>query len=127
MPGDAIVGVIRTGRPVSVHRAECGVLTRSGNEVSRTMPLAWNEEGAPSRVSARLVVSTLNKPGSLGSISTVVGKQGGNITDVRIGRRATDIYEMLLDVEVESLDHLRRVQAALRATPCVTAVERGHA
>ena len=127
VPGDAIVGVIRTGRPVSVHRAECGVLTRSGNEVSRTMPLAWNEEGAPSRVSARLVVSTLNKPGSLGSISTVVGKQGGNITDVRIGRRATDIYEMLLDVEVESLDHLRRVQAALRATPCVTAVERGHA
>ena len=125
VPGDAIVGVIRTGRPVSVHRAECGVLTRSGHEVSRTMPLAWNEEGAPTRVSARLVVSTLNKPGSLGSISTVVGKQGGNITDVRIGRRATDIYEMLLDVEVESLDHLRRVQAALRATPCVTAVERG--
>ena len=52
-------------------------------------------------------VSTLNKPGSLGSISTVVGKQGGNITDVRIGRRATDIYEMLLDVEVESLDPFR--------------------
>ena len=92
-------------------------------------PCRWRgtRRAHPSRVSARLVVSTLNKPGSLGSISTVVGKQGGNITDVRIGRRATDIYEMLLDVEVESLDHLRRVQAALRATPCVTAVERGHA
>ena len=75
-------------------------------------------------MSARLSVTTLNRPGSLGSISTVVGKQGGNIVDLKIGRRTPDIYELMLDVEVDSLDQLLRVQAALRATTCVTSVER---
>jgi guanosine-3',5'-bis(diphosphate) 3'-pyrophosphohydrolase len=124
VPGDAIVGVIRTGRPVSLHRAECTVLGRTKLHNHRLLDLAWNEHETLPKVSARLSVTTLNRPGSLGSISTVVGKQGGNIVDLKIGRRTPEIYELLLDVEVDSLDQLMRVQAALRATACVTSVER---
>jgi GTP pyrophosphokinase len=132
VPGDAVVGLVRTGRPISVHRAECRVLARSTQGEGRALDLAWNYQGGvggggAARVSARLAVSTVNRPGSLGSVTTVIGKQGGNIVDVRVGRRTADLYEMLLDVEVESVDHLLRVQAALRATPCVTAVERNRA
>lgn len=124
VPGDAIVGVIRTGRPVSIHRRECTVLARTQLPGHRIADLAWNSREAPPKVSARLTVMSLNRPGSLGSISTVIGKQGANIVDVKIGRRSADVYEMLLDVEVDSLDQLLRVQAALRATTCVTSVER---
>ena len=76
------------------------------------------------KVTARLSVMALNRPGSLGSISTVVGKQGANIVDLKIGRRTPELYELLLDVEVDGLEQLARVQAALRATACVTSVER---
>ncbi|MFO1072193.1 MAG: bifunctional (p)ppGpp synthetase/guanosine-3',5'-bis(diphosphate) 3'-pyrophosphohydrolase [Geminicoccaceae bacterium] len=124
VPGDPIVGLIRTGRPVSLHRIECAVLRRTKQPEHRLLDLGWNEQELPPKVSARLSVTTLNRPGSLGSISTVVGKQGGNIVDLKIGRRTTEIYELTLDIEVESLDQLLRVQAALRATTCVTAVER---
>ena len=124
VPGDAIVGLIRTGRPVSVHRAECSVLTRTKLADNRLLSLGWNHAEALPKVSARLSVTTMNRPGSLGSISTVVGKQGANIVDLKIGRRTPDIYELLLDVEVASVDQLQRVQAALRATSCVTSVER---
>ena len=48
----------------------------------------------------------MNRPGSLGSISTVVGKQGANIVDLKIGRRTPEIYELLLDVEVGSVEQL---------------------
>jgi GTP pyrophosphokinase len=71
-----------------------------------------------------LSVTTLNRPGSLGSVSTVVGKQGGNIVDLKIGRRTPELYEILLDIEVDDVEQLTRVQAALRATACVTSVER---
>ena len=54
---------------------------------------------------------TLNQPGSLGSLSTAIGRQGGNITDVRFGAKSPDLYEIILDVEVEDLDHLDRVVA----------------
>ena len=124
VPGDPIVGLIRTGRPVTVHRAECPVLGRANLDEQRLLHLDWNTGEALPTVSARLSVTTMNRPGSLGSISTVVGKQGGNIVDLKIGRRTPEIYELLLDVEVGSIDQLQRVQAALRATSCVTSVER---
>ena len=124
VPGDPIVGLVRTGRPVSVHRAECSILTRNPLPEHRLLDLGWNADEILPKVSARLSVTTMNRPGSLGAISTVVGKQGANIVDLKIGRRTPEIYELLLDVEVDGLDQLVRVQAALRATACVTSVER---
>jgi hypothetical protein len=124
---------VRTGRPVSVHRAECRVLARSTQGEGRAVELGWNQQGGggpggQARVSARLAVSTVNRPGSLGSVTTVIGKQGANIVDVRVGRRTADLFEMLLDVEVESLDHLQRVQGAPardpRASPRSSAIAR---
>jgi GTP pyrophosphokinase len=124
VPGDPIVGVVRTGRGVTVHRSECGTLGRRRADPERWLDLGWNPEAAESKGTARLQVMTLNQPGSLGSLSTAIGRQGGNITDVRFGARSPDLYEIILDVEVEDLDHLDRVVAGLRATPVVTYVER---
>ena len=124
VPGDAIAGLIRTGRPVSVHRAECAVLTRTQAPQHRLLDLGWNDSQILPKVAARLSVMTMNRPGSLGSISTVVGKQEPNIVDLKIGRRTPELYELLLDVEVDGLEQLVKVQAALRATACVTSVER---
>ena len=124
MPGDAIAGLIRTGRPVKIHRVECAVLARTKAPQHRLLDLAWNAAQVPPKVAARLSVMTMNRPGSLGSISTVVGKQGANIVDLKIGRRTPELYELLLDVEVDGREQLARVQAALRATACVTSVER---
>jgi GTP diphosphokinase / guanosine-3',5'-bis(diphosphate) 3'-diphosphatase len=43
---------------------------------------------------------------------------------VRFGSRSPDLYEIVLDIEVEDRDHLERIVASLRATPVVTLVER---
>ncbi len=58
-----------------------------------------------------------NEPGSLGSLTTVIGKNGGNITNLKITNRSTDFFEMLVDVEVADVKHLTNIIAALRATP----------
>ena len=70
MPGDAIVGVVRTGRGITIHRSECATLARR----SRATPSAgsisgWKSGVAGSKAIARLQVMTLNQPGSLGSLS----------------------------------------------------------
>jgi GTP diphosphokinase / guanosine-3',5'-bis(diphosphate) 3'-diphosphatase len=123
VPGDPIVGVVRTGRAVTIHRSDCRNLGRRSAEADRWLDLGWN--GAHDvKAIARLQVMTMNQPGSLGSLSTVIGKQGGNIIDVRFGARTIDLYEIFLDIEVDDLEHLRRIAASLRATPVVTAVER---
>jgi GTP diphosphokinase / guanosine-3',5'-bis(diphosphate) 3'-diphosphatase len=126
VPGDPILGVVRTGRGVTIHRADCRSLTRNPADADRWLDLAWNPQAA-AKGNARLHVMTMNQPGSLGSLSTVIGKQGGNITDLRFGTRSPDLYEIILDIEVDDLDHLDRIMASLRATPVVTAVERTQA
>ncbi len=65
-----------------------------------------------------------NEPGSLGSLSTVIAKNLGNITNLKITNRSTDFFEMLLDIEVRDVKHLTNIIAALRATPAINSVER---
>jgi GTP diphosphokinase / guanosine-3',5'-bis(diphosphate) 3'-diphosphatase len=126
VPGDPIVGVVRTGRGVTVHRSDCRALARRAADADRWLDLGWNG-GGEAKAIARLQIMTTNEPGSLGSLSTVIGKQGGNITDIRFGARTKDIYEIFIDIEVDDVEHLDRIAASLRATPVVTSVERAQA
>jgi guanosine-3',5'-bis(diphosphate) 3'-pyrophosphohydrolase len=128
IPGDAIVGLVRTGRGITIHRSDCQNLARSaGEEAERWLDLGWNQVASGFKATARLQVLTLNQPGSLGTLSTVIGREGGNITDLRFGARSMDLYEIILDVEVDDREHLDRIMAALRASSVVTAVERAQA
>ncbi len=122
--GDPIIGLVRTGKPVGIHHADCPTLRKIDPAVEHTVDVSWERSTKPLRSATRLVVMALNQPGALGAVSTVIGKQGGNITDVRFGHRAPDLYEIFLDVEVDGLEQLRRVQAALRASSMVSSVER---
>ena len=98
--------MVRTGRGVAIHRSDCRTLTRKPEDADRWLDLGWNPAAKEAKAIARLQIMTTNQPGSLGSLSTVVGKQGGNITDVRFGSRSPDLYEIVLDIEVEDRDHL---------------------
>ncbi len=65
-----------------------------------------------------------NQPGSLGSLTTVIGKNMGNISNLKIVNRSLDFFEIIVDVEVKDLKHLSNIIAALRATPSINSVER---
>ncbi len=122
--GEPIIGLVRTGKPVGIHHADCPSLKRLDEAVERTVDVSWEPRTKALRSPTRLVVMALNEPGALGAISTMIGKQGANIVDVRFGHRSPDVYEIFVDVEVDGLEHLQRVQAALRASAVVSSVER---
>jgi GTP pyrophosphokinase len=57
-------------------------------------------------------------------MSTVIGKNSGNISNLKITSRNTDLFEMLVDIDVRDAKHLTNIIAALRATPMVHQAER---
>jgi GTP pyrophosphokinase len=57
-------------------------------------------------------------------LTTVIGKNNGNIMNLKIVNRSTDFFEILIDVEVKDVKHLTNIIAALRATPAINSVER---
>ena len=127
LPGDRIVGIVTTGKGVTVHTIDCETLERFQDTPERWVDLAWDVVGEADHLLGRLYVVVANEPGSLGSLSTIIGKNKGNISNLKITNRSIDFFEMLIDVEVTDVKHLTNIIAALRATPVITSVERARA
>jgi len=125
LPGDRIVGIVTTGKGVTIHTIDCETLDTFADTPDRWLDVAWDEEGDADHVHlGRVAVTIGNEPGSLGSLTTVIGKSGGNITNLKITNRSQDFFELLVDIEVQSVRHLTNIIAALRATPVINSVER---
>ena len=124
LPGDRIVGIVTTGKGVTIHTIDCDTLENFADTPERWLDVAWSSNEADTIHVGRLNVMIANEPGNLGSLTTVIGKQGGNITNLKITNRSSDFFEMMLDIEVADVKHLTTIIAALRANPVINSVER---
>jgi GTP pyrophosphokinase len=124
LPGERIVGIVTTGKGVTVHTIDCETLEAFQDTPERWIDLAWDVDQDTDPLTGRLQLVVANEPGSLGNLSTIIGKNQGNISNLKITNRSLDFFEMLVDVEVQDAKHLSNIIAALRATPVITSVER---
>jgi GTP diphosphokinase / guanosine-3',5'-bis(diphosphate) 3'-diphosphatase len=124
LPGDRIVGIVTTGRGVTIHTIDCDTLESFAESPERWLDVAWSNGDADAVHVGRLNVTIANEPGNLGSLTTVIGKQGGNISNLKITNRSPDFFEIMIDIEVGDVKHLTTIIAALRANPVINSVER---
>ncbi len=128
LPGDRIVGIVTTGKGVTIHTIDCESLGQFVDQPERWLDLAWDApqdgENDGQAHTGRVVLMVTNEPGSLSALSTVIAKHKGNITNLKITNRTQEFFEMFVDVEVRDVKHLTNIIAALRATPNIHSVER---
>jgi GTP pyrophosphokinase len=125
LPGDRIVGIITTGKGVTIHTIDCATLESFSDAPERWIDVGWDAVGeGEAAYTGRLKITVANQPGSLSSLSTVIARHEGNISNLRIVNRSMDFFDMVIDVEVADVKHLADITAALRATPAINAVER---
>ncbi len=125
LPGDRIVGIVTTGKGVTIHTIDCETLETFADTPERWIDVSWGEgPDSPEAHVGRLEVTISNESGALAALTTVIGKNGGNITNLKITNRTLDFWDMLLDVYVHDTRHLSNIIAALRATPQISSVER---
>ncbi|MGP1396173.1 MAG: RelA/SpoT family protein [Inquilinaceae bacterium] len=125
IPGDRIVGIVTTGKGVTIHTIDCETLESFYEMPERWLDVSWEQDGEGTMDHVgRLHAVIANEPGSLGTLSTVIGKNGGNITNMKITHRSTDFFELLVDIDVADVKHLSNIVAALRATPVISTVDR---
>jgi GTP diphosphokinase / guanosine-3',5'-bis(diphosphate) 3'-diphosphatase len=125
LPGDRIVGIITTGKGVTIHTIDCATLESFSDAPERWIDVGWDAVGeGEAAYTGRLRITVANQPGSLSSLSTVIARHEGNISNLRIVNRSMDFFDMVIDVEVSDVKHLADITAALRATPAINAVER---
>jgi GTP pyrophosphokinase len=124
LPGDRIVGIVTTGKGVTIHTTDCDTLESFADTPERWLDVAWDQaDDGPGHI-GRISVMLGNEPGALGNLTTVIGKNAGNITNLKITNRSNDFFEILVDIEVKDVKHLTNLIAALRAMPSINSVER---
>ena len=125
LPGDRIVGIVTTGKGVTIHTIDCETLESQAETPERWLDVAWEIDSESLDVHvARVYLTVLNEPGSLGNLSTVIAKNEGNISNLKITERSREFFDMVIDIEVRDVKHLTNIIAALRATPVINSVER---
>ncbi len=127
LPGDAIVGIVTTGKGVTVHAKSCQTLESFAATPERFIDIGWEADHPAGLHTGRISVVAANEPGTLASLANAISKHEGSVTNLKITNRQQDFYEILVDVEVRDLRHLSTVIAGLRAARGVTQVERARA
>jgi RelA/SpoT family (p)ppGpp synthetase len=120
IPGDRIVGLRREGEGIEVHTIGCDQLA-SGVDAD-WVDLAWGDESDGG--TARLCIIIKNEPGALAAVAGIMGSNGANIVSLDQLSRDGSFHTFHMDLEVDDVQHLMRILAALRASDFVSSAER---
>jgi GTP pyrophosphokinase len=130
VPGDRIVGIVATGKGVTIHTRDCPTLDSFSATPERFIDVDWDPSALPAGKvkgeghTGRISVIADNDPRAIANVTNAIAKQDGDVVNLRIVHRQADFFEMAIDVEVRDLKQLVNVIASLRAAPGVHQVER---
>jgi RelA/SpoT family (p)ppGpp synthetase len=128
VPGDRIVGILTPGEGITVYPIQSPALKDFEDVPERWLDLRWDvDERTPQRFPARIVLQTVNEPGSLAQVAQIIAEHDGNIDNIRMERSAPDFTSVTIDLEVFDIKHLNSIIAQLRAKDVVANAERVNA
>jgi GTP pyrophosphokinase len=126
VPGDEIVGIVATGKGVTIHTRDCQTLEGFAATPERFIDVGWNMEalGQATLHTARISVIAENEPAALADLTNTLAKHEGAVSNLKIVNRQQDFMEILADVDVRDVGHLFKVIAGLRGMNRIKSVER---
>ena len=90
-----------SGKGVAIHTIDCDTLQQFEETPERWLDVSWSIDGdAPGFHVGRIDLVVVNEPGALGAVTTLIGRNNGNISNLKFTDRAADFFEMRIDVEV---------------------------
>ncbi|MFO0390027.1 MAG: RelA/SpoT family protein [Alphaproteobacteria bacterium] len=124
IPGDRIVGIVTTGKGITIHTMDCETLENYSDAPERWIDVTWDKDATDTRHVGRLRAHVSHEPSALATVTNIIAKENGNINNLKITNRSSDFFEILLDIEVSDLKHLNNIIAGLRSKEVVQSVER---
>lgn len=124
LPGDRIVGIVHTGKGVTIHRIDCEMLENYTSTPERWLDVSWEKESSEAHHVGCIKAVLSHEAGSLATLANTIAKDMGNISNLKILSRSTDFFEILVDIDVRGAKHLSTIIASLRSKSCIHSVER---
>ena len=121
LPGDKVVGFITRGRGVTIHTSDCKNVI--DNDPNRKVEVEWDSK-KEYIYPVRIRIYSEDKKGMLADISSSIASNKANITNARV--ETTDEKKAVgtFEVEIQDLNHLKKVIKGLEKIKGVHRVER---
>ncbi len=125
IPGERIVGILVPGEGITIYPIHSPLLKDHFDHNDRWIDVTWDiDEASKERFPVQIKVTAVNEPGSLAKIAGIIGDKNGNIDKLQMTGRREDYTDMLIDVEVWDLKHLRDILAGVKGLSSVNSVQR---
>lgn len=126
IPGDPIIGIINTGTGVTIHSQICHNLKSFVLSPQRVLDVCWKNEDeiGDMMYASRIRVVVENQTGSLADVTSIIAKKKVNITHIRTTNRSSDVFEVMIDLQVKNLDHIEEILSSLRISRKILEVHR---
>ena len=118
---------------VVVHFAECCMplpnediigIQEKDTGMGSWITTTWKNTEINQLFSGRIKVSVKNEAGSLGKLTTIIGDNDGNITNLNISEKSNDFFDMIFVIELKDLNHLNFIIDKLKEKEIVSDVKR---
>jgi GTP pyrophosphokinase len=124
LPGDNIVGIVHTGKGITIHTADCEILENFSSTPERWVDVSWEKDTHEELHIGRIKALVAHEAGTLATITNIIAKDKSNITNLKVVNRTNDFFEIIVDIEVKGAKHLLNIISGLRSKSCVHSVER---
>ncbi|MDO8990908.1 MAG: bifunctional (p)ppGpp synthetase/guanosine-3',5'-bis(diphosphate) 3'-pyrophosphohydrolase [Sideroxyarcus sp.] len=122
IPGDPIIGVIRSGQGLIVHTHDCPSLRKGRNGSEEWIDVAWDRNiHKLFEVSIKLIVA--NQRGVLAKVAASIADAESNIENVHFANEG-EYTELFFTLQVNNRLHLASVMRGLRRIPEVIRITR---
>jgi guanosine-3',5'-bis(diphosphate) 3'-pyrophosphohydrolase len=124
LPGDDIVGHLRGGHGLVVHRADCEVARRQRiKDAERWVDVDWADE-LTGQFRTEIEIIARNERGLLGKIAAEIAASEANIVHVGMDEDASDTALLRFALLVRDRIHLAQVMRNLRKLPEISRIIR---
>jgi GTP pyrophosphokinase len=112
IPGDPIIGVIKSGQGLVVHTHDCPSLRRGRSGAEQWLDVVWDKDiNRPFDVSIKLLVA--NRRGVLAKVAAAIAEAEANIGDINFSHEG-EYSGLHFTLEVNNRLHLANVMRNLR-------------
>ena len=123
IPGDAIVGVLTTGKGIVIHRDDCGNLNEYRNQQDKLIEVQW-EKRIKRDFPVEIRADVANQRGVLATVAAAIAETGSNIEHVNQQERDELTSVITFVFGVKDRQHLARILRRLRRLPQVMRIQR---
>jgi GTP pyrophosphokinase len=124
LPGDPIVGHLRGGHGLALHRQDCETATRQRvKDAERWIDVQWSDE-VSGQFLCGLEVLVVDDRGVLGKVAAEISSSEANIVNVTMDAESDRTATLRFAVQVKDRVHLAQVMRNLRHLPEVRRITR---